>query len=162
VVVQVDGRNLPGITCNPGPNTSLYENIHVGIGPRGLPHELFRADALSTTWRVDVRVVPMADGSLDYRGAMVSGKRGDRYIYVNWGTVEPSGEFRLMRRAKVDLSALDSRVVRQALDESAELHCTLDLTDAKGNPTCARFRPAEASWRTVRVEGGRSAAAARG
>jgi hypothetical protein len=160
VVVQVDGTNLPGMTCNPGPNTTLYENIHVGIGPLGKPYQLFRGDADSTSWRVDVRVVATADGSLDYRGAMVSGKRGDRYIYLNWGTVEPSGEFRLMRRAKVDLSALDPRIVREAVNESAELHCTLDLTDAKGNPTCMRFRPPETLWRTVRA--GRPFSAATG
>lgn len=77
---------------------------------------------------------------------MVSGKRGDRFIYLNWGTVERDGEFRLMRRAKVDLSPLDPPIVRRALDQSAELHCAVDLTDAKGNPTCARFRPPLTSW----------------
>jgi len=149
VVIQVDGRNLPGIACNPGPNTGLYENIHVGIGPLGKPHELFRGDATSTSWRIDIRVVAASDGSLDYRGPMVSGKRGDRFIYLNWGTVEPAGEFRLMRRAKVDLSPLDPLIVGRALDESAELHCTVDLTDPKGNPTCTRFRPPATSWRVV-------------
>jgi len=149
MVIQVDGQNLPGMTCNPGPNTELYENIHVGIGPLGKPHELFRGDATSTSWRVDVRVVPASDSSLDYRGPMVSGKRGDRYIYLNWGTVERGGEFRLMRRAKVDLSQLDPAIVQRALDASAELHCTVDLTDAKGNPTCARFRPPDIAWRVV-------------
>jgi len=149
MVIQVDGRNLPGITCNPGPNTGLYENIHVGIGPLGKPNELFRGDATSTSWRVDIRVVVESDGSLDYRGPMVSGKRGDRFIYLNWGTVARGGEFRLMRRAKVDLSALDPLIVRQALDESAELHCAVDLTDAKGNPTCTRFRPPATSWLVV-------------
>jgi len=149
VVIQVDGRNLPGITCNPGPNTRLYENIHVGIGPLGKPNELFRGDATSTSWRVDVRVVPASGSSLDYRGPMVSGKRGDRFIYLNWGTIEPDGEFRLMRRAKVDLSSLDPVMVRRALEESAELRCTVDLTDAKGNPTCTRFRPPATSWRVV-------------
>lgn len=149
VVIQVDGRNLPGIVCNPGPNTGLYQNVHIGIGPRGKPNELFRGDSLSTSWRVNVRVVPAVDGSLDYRGPMVSGKRGDKFVYLNWGTVEPTGEFRLMRRAKVDLSPLDPTIVRRALDESAELHCSVDLTDAKGNPTCARFRPPAASWSVV-------------
>ena len=150
MVVQVHGHDLPGTTCNPGPNTGLYENIHVGIGPLGKPNELFRGDAVSTNWRVDLRVVPGPDGSLDYRGPMVSGKRGDRFLYLNWGTVDADGEFRLMRRAKVDLSALDPTIVRRALDESAELHCEVGLTDAKGNPTCARFRPPAISWSVVR------------
>jgi uncharacterized protein DUF5990 len=149
VVIQIDGRNLPGIRCNPGPNTGVYENIHVGVGPLAKPNELFRGDATATSWRVDVRVVRVSDSSLDYRGPMVSGKRGDRFIYLNWGTIEPDGEFRLMRRAKVDLSALDPAMVRRALEGSTELHCLVDLTDAKGNPTCARFRPPAASWRVV-------------
>jgi len=39
--------------------------------------------------------------------------------------------------------------IQRALDASAELHCTVDLTDAKGNPTCTRFRPPATSWRVV-------------
>lgn len=83
---------------------------------------------------------------------MVKGKRGDRFLYLNWGTVAEDGSFRLFRRAKICLSALDPALARQAIVQGAELHCTIDLTDAKGNPVCARLRPPAISWR-VRCEG---------
>lgn len=151
MVIQINGRNLPGSSCNPAPDhPGPYENIHVGIGRRGAPIELFSGDAASTSWRVDVRVVDSSDGSIDFRGQMVDGKRGDRFLYLNWGTVDEVGAFHLFRRAKVMLSGLDTALVRQAEQSEAELHCTVDLTDAKGHPTCARFRPPEISWSVVR------------
>lgn len=146
MVIQVDGRNLPGLRCNPGPDAVLYENIHVGIGPRFGSDQLFRGDAPSASWRFDVRVIPVDDGSFDFRGALVSGKRGDRFLYLNWFSVSDDGGFRPFRRAKVDLTAIDSALVARALETDAELHCTVELTDAKGDPTCARFKADLISW----------------
>ena len=149
VVIQVDGRNLPGIRCNPSPEAGPYESVHVGVGPRFAADHLFPGDAPSTSWRFDIRVMPADDGSLDYRGPMVSGKRGDRFLYLNWFAITDGGEFKPFRRAKVDLTAIDAALVKQAIEEDAELHCTVELTDAKGNPTCARFKASMISWRLV-------------
>jgi hypothetical protein len=146
VVIQVDGRNLPGIHCNPSPDAGPYDTVHVGVGPRFAAEQLFPGDAPSTSWRFDINVISTDDGSLDFRGPMVSGKRGDRFLYLNWFAVADGGELRPFRRAKVDLTAIDAALVRQAIDEDAELHCTVELTDAKGNPTCARFKAGMISW----------------
>lgn len=147
MVIQVDGNNLPGLRCNPGPDAVPNENIHVGIGQRFGSDQLFPGDAPSASWRFDVRVIPIGDDSFDFRGALVSGKRGDRFLYLNWGSVSEDGAFHPFRRAKVDLTAIDSVLVARALEADAELHCTVQLTDAKGNPTCARFRGDQISWR---------------
>ena len=149
MVIQVDGRNLPGIRCNPSPEAGPYEAVQVGVGPRFAAEQLFPGDAPSTSWRFDIRVVSGADGSLDFRGPMVSGKRGDRFLYLNWFAVANGGELQPFRRAKVDLTAIDAALVRQAIEEDAELHCSVELTDAKGNPTCARFKQGMISWRLV-------------
>ena len=148
VVIQVNGRKLPGIRCNPGPD-GPHENVHVGIGSKGIATELVRGDAPAASWRVEIRAVPMPDGSIDYRGPLVDGKRGDRFLYLNWVNVEPDGGARLFRRAKVMLSGLEPAVVRRAIESSRELHCTVELTDAKGNPSCARFAPEAISWRVL-------------
>lgn len=148
MVIQVDGRNLPGIRCNPGAGAGPYEAVHVGVGPRFAAEQLFPGDAPSTSWRFDINVISTADGSLDFRGPMVSGKRGDRFLYLNWFNLD-DGEVKPFRRAKVDLTAIDAVLVKQAIDEDAELHCTVDLTDAKGNPTCARFNASTIAWRVA-------------
>lgn len=90
-----------------------------------------------------------SDGSIDFRGPLVSGRRGDRFLYLNWGTVAEDGTFELFRRAKVGLSELDPTLVAQALDRQADLRCTVQLTDAKGKPVCARLRPPAIEWRLV-------------
>lgn len=146
MVIQVDGRNLPGARCDPAPGGVAYENVHVGIGSRDAPVGLFRGDAPLATWRFEVRPAIAADGSLDFRGPMVRGRRGDRFLYLNWGAAAEDGSFRLFRRAKICLSAIDSALARHAVDQGAELHCTIDLTDAKGHPVCARLRPPAITW----------------
>jgi hypothetical protein len=153
VVIRVEGGNLPGRRCNPGPE-GPHENVHVGIGSRGLATELVRGDASAASWRFQVRPVAVAGGSWDFSGPLVEGRRGDRFLYLNWGDVAADGSFRLFRRAKIDLSALDAELVRKAVDEGAELRCEVDLTDAKGNPSCARFRPPAIAWSIARAEEG--------
>jgi hypothetical protein len=147
MVIRVEGRNLPGARCNPSPGAGPYENIHVGPGRRFAAIDLVRGDAPSASWRFDVRMVAAGpDGEIDFRGPLVDGKRGDRFLYLNWGTVDEAGSFHPFRRAKVCLSSIDPGLARRAAADGADLACTVDLTDAKGNPTCARFRPPEISW----------------
>jgi hypothetical protein len=149
MVIEVEGRDLPGRSCNPGPDTGRYENVHVGIGPREDPAELFPGDAPSASWRFEVKPTRGTDGSIDFRGPLVAGRRGDRFLYLNWGTVGENGAFKLFRRAKIGLSELDPSLVEQALDQQAGLRCTIHLTDAKGNPICARLRPPAIEWQVV-------------
>ena len=149
MIVELKGRHLPGITCNPGPGATPNENVHVGIGNRGQAEELFRGDADLAIWRIDVKPVPLTDGSFDYRARLVQGPRGDRFIYLNWGSVESLGTFRLFRRAKVMLSDINPRLVDEAVKGGCELHADIDLTDPKGNPTCARLRPPDITWSVV-------------
>jgi hypothetical protein len=146
VVIQVNGSNLPGAQCSPAPDAGPYENVHVGIGSRDAPVELFRGDAPSAAWRLEVQPAVEPDGSVDFRGPMVMGRRGDRFLYLSWGTVGQDGSFRLFRRAKICLTALDPALLREAIDQEAGLQCTIDLTDAKGNPVCARLRAPAISW----------------
>jgi hypothetical protein len=63
--------------------------------------EPFPGDAPAAGWRFEVEAKRAADGSIDFRGPLVSGRRGDRFLYLNWGTVAPDGTFQMFRRAKV-------------------------------------------------------------
>ena len=98
---------------------------------------------------IPVEAKRAADGSIDFRGPLVSGRRGDRFLYLNWGTVAQDGTFQLFRRAKLGLSELDPSLVAQALDRQADLRCAVQLTDAKCNPVCARLQAPAIEWRIV-------------
>lgn len=151
MIIRIEGRNLPGANCNPSPGAGPYENVHVGIGDRDASFELFRGDAKAANWEVEVRVVSVPDGAYDFRGPLVRGPRGDRHIYLNWGTVDADGAFHLFRRAKVMLSDIPPELIDAAANSGGRLRCRVELTDAKGNPTCARFRPAEIDWSVDRA-----------
>lgn len=147
MIIVIEGTNLPGRRCAPPPLGDPYENIHVGIGIHREPVDLVRGDATAARWQIEVTISRAADGTLDFRGRFVHGTPGDRFLYLNWGTVAEDGAFSLFRRAKLSLSEVDPALVEQALAAHAALVGTVNLTDAKGNPRCARVRPPDIEWR---------------
>jgi Family of unknown function (DUF5990) len=70
---------------------------------------------------------------------------GGRFVYLSWGTVDDAGHFTLFRRAKLMLEDVPTDVLDSAA-RSGLLVGSLGLTDAKGNPLCARVRPPQISW----------------
>lgn len=151
--VEIHGTNLPGTHCGPNPNGETYENVHVGLGLHRDPVDLVRGDAPDACWRVEVRVSRPADGSIDFHGPFVQGPRGDRFLYLNWGTVDANGTFHLFRRAKLSLSQIDPALVEDAIREYGSLSCTVGLTDSKGNPICARLRSPNVTWQVTLERG---------
>jgi hypothetical protein len=147
MIVDIEGTNLPGRRCHPGPLGEEYDNVHVGLGIHQDPVDLVPGNAPAAHWRIEVRTSRAADGAIDFRGPFVHGARGDRFLYLNWGTVAADGSFRIFRRAKISLSAVDPALVEQVLRENGSLACTVNLTDRKGHPTCARLRPPDIAWR---------------
>jgi hypothetical protein len=119
----------------------------LGIGIHRDPVELIPGDAPAARWQIEVGTGRAADGSVDFRGRFVHGNRGDRFLYLNWGTVAADGSFKLFRRAKLSLSEVDPTLVQGVIRNNGVLACTVNLTNAKGQPTCARVRPPDIAWR---------------
>ncbi len=147
MLIQIEGINLPGRRCQPDSEGDGYENVQVGLGSRGAAVELVPGDASTARWLIEVRVKPVDGGFFDFRGPLVEGKVGDRFIYLNWVTVEDDGSFRLFRRAKLSLMDVEAPMVERALADQLPLACTVNLTDARGQPRCARVRPPDIIWR---------------
>lgn len=116
----IRGHQLPGLTCGP------YRNIHVGLQVKSQPVDLVPADAAAAEWVTEIRT---DDG--DFRGPAVQGKRGERFVYLTWGTVDADA-FSMFRRAKLMLAELPA--------DAAEVTVDVDLTDESGMPRCARLR----------------------
>ena len=158
LVVRIEAFDLPGRSCRPGPEGSAYENVHVGIGSdradaAGLPvpdrrwvaTELVPGDAPSATWQVTVTIRRGADG-IDFGGPSVRGARDDRHVGLVWGEVPGDGTFRLFRGVKLRLVDVDQAVVEQAWQPGHALVARVRLTDARGNPICARVRLPDVEW----------------
>ena len=141
--IRVIGTDLPGRDCPQGHNFPGYSNVHVGIQTKRRPPELLNlqaGDAAEVSWTIDCEV----NGS-DVRGPYIQGRPGERFIYLNWGSVDRDGRMEMFRRAKLMLDAVPAGVLAKAA-ESGVLVGRLGLTDAKGQPLCAAVRPPAIDW----------------
>ena len=128
----IEGHHLPGLGPAAATTTSTSACSAVASrwswSPRTLPTPAGRWTSRSST----------EDGERDFRGPEVQGKRGERFVYLTWGTGS-GDDFEMFRRAKLMLAeAPDADVVR------AVVH----LTDEWGMPRCARLRPPALEWRS--------------
>ena len=121
------GHRLPGLACGP------YTNIHVGLQVKSEPVGLVPADAAAAEWVAEIRT---DDG--DFRGPAVHGKKGERFVYLTWGTVEDD-RFTMFRRAKLMLADLPPGADQVTVE--------IALTDEHGMPRCARLPPSAVSIR---------------
>jgi hypothetical protein len=91
VLVEIRGTDLPGRRCGPNPYGDVYENIHVGIGRGDTLSGLVPGDAPSACWQIEVKTGVHAEGNIDFGGPFVRGKRGERFLYLSWGTIAVDG-----------------------------------------------------------------------
>ncbi len=158
LTVLVDGFDLPGLTCHPAPDGTVHRNVHVALcgdgrdrpaldmpGRAGLAVEPVPGDAPSATWEVAV-TVRRGDDGLDFGGPYVRGVRDDRHIGLAWGDVQGDGTFRLFRGAKLRLVDVEPGLIEAAMRPGHRLVARVRLTDAKGNPVCARVQPPALTW----------------
>jgi hypothetical protein len=141
--VVITGTNPPGrVFCRP--DGSTMDNVHVGVQVRREPSQLVPADQSEISWETDIEVVPSDDG-FDFRGPVVQGRRGDRFIYLTWGHVGPDGAFEMFRRAKLMLDRVERGLIESATAKGG-LDVSVDLTGPDGGPRCARVDPPAIAW----------------
>jgi Family of unknown function (DUF5990) len=144
VRVTLVGVRLPGRVFH-DPAGGEYDNVHVGVQIRREPADLVPGDAHEARWDVGIDVVLDAGGEIDFRGPAVQGRRGERFVYLTWGSVDALGHFHMFRRAKLMLDRIDAHLVRHAIDRG-QLTARIDLTDSRGGPRCARVDPPAIEW----------------
>jgi hypothetical protein len=157
MTVVIEGSELPGRTCQPGPD-GRHENVHVALGGRSpdrfavtvpggahLGIEPVPGDAPAARWEMPV-TVRRGDDGFDFAGPFVRGARGDRHLGLIWGDLVDEETLRVFRGAKLRLVDVDPDLIEQALRPGYKLVAQIRLTDAKGNPICARVHPPYLTW----------------
>jgi hypothetical protein len=142
----IEGHDLPGRSCGPGPDGRPYDDVHVGLARRTETVDLFQGDAQRVQWSFDVVVRRDEDGSLYFTGPFVHGRRGERSLSLRWVTLTEVDELDVFRAAKLRLSDLDEQIVEEALARGGRLVARLGLTDDCGYPRCASVRPPDVVW----------------
>jgi uncharacterized protein DUF5990/uncharacterized protein DUF5655 len=158
MTVVIEGSELPGRTCRPEPDGRGHENVHVALGGRstdrpaltvpgrpGMAIEPVPGDAAAARWEMPVTVRRDEDG-FDFAGPFVRGVRDDRHLGLIWGDLVGDRTLHLFRGAKLRLVDVDPGLIEQALRPGHTLVARIRLTDAKGNPICARVHPPYLTW----------------
>jgi hypothetical protein len=146
VQLCIVGHHFPGRTfCRP--DGSSMDNVHVGVQVRRDPWAVVPGDRTRASWTVDIDVV-RTDGALDFRGPVVQGRRGERFIYLTWGNVGTDGGFEMFRRAKLMLDRIEPALV-EAGRAAGGLQARVDLSGDGGGPRCARVDPPAIEWSAV-------------
>jgi hypothetical protein len=147
VRIVLEAHDLPGRSCGPGPeHPDGHHNIHVGLQRRNRPDDLdgvTPGDAASARWVLECEAKQTPDG-VDLTGPFIQGRRGNRFIYLSWGTVDDDG-FHMSRRAKLVLNGVPAEVLAEAV-ETGGLQARVGLSDHKGNPACADVRRSGIEW----------------
>lgn len=128
--LRIEGHHLPGRSCGP------YDGVQVALQVGRGPVEPVPGDALTAAWDIEVEVLEGPDGR-DFRGPAVQGRRGERFVYLTWGSTA-GGSFEMFRRAKLMLDDAPT-----GDDVTASVH----LTDECGMPRCARLVGPAVQWR---------------
>lgn len=138
--VRIEGTALPGRHCG------SYTEVHVAVQWRREPFEPVAGDAERATWEFDVTTKAGPGGGTDIGGPFAQGRRGERFLYLTWGTAEPDGGFAMFRRAKLMVDDIDPDALARAARGEGALVGRLGLTDSCGMPVCARVRPPAITW----------------
>ena len=158
MTVVIEGSELPGRTCRPEPDGHGHENVHVALGGRstdrpaltmsnnpGMAIEPVPGDAPAARWEMPVTVRRDDDG-FDFAGPFVRGVRDDRHLGLIWGDLQGDGTLQVFRGVKLRLVDVDPGLIEQAIRPGHKLVARIRLTDAKGNPICARVHPPYLTW----------------
>jgi hypothetical protein len=158
MTVVIEGSELPGRSCRPEPGGPANEDIHVALGGQGTDRtalsmsnkpgiaiEPVPGDAPAARWEMPVTVRRDEDG-FDFAGPYVRGVRDDRHLGLIWGDLQADGTLRVFRGAKLRLVDVDPGLIEQALRPGLRLVARIRLTDARGNPICARVHPPYLTW----------------
>ncbi len=150
MLLRIEGTDLPGRTCGPGPDfPDGHPNVHVAVQGRKGPADLFGvvpADVTSVVWELECDVLG-ASRVQDLRGPQIQGPPHKRFVYLTWGVVSDAEEFRMFRRAKLLLDAVPPATMARAC-RAGLLVGRLGLADDEGWPLCAAVRPPRIAWTT--------------
>ena len=120
--------------------------VYLGIQKGKEVIETIPGDARKAVFQPTFRVKRLEDGTADFFGPFAQGKRGERFVYLSWGVCAREGEFRMFRRAKIQLSHLTWKTVQAHITAARPIVARLTLTDCKGCPLCATVKEPHIRW----------------
>lgn len=100
----------------------------------------------TTEFHTTIDVAGTADSDVDFSGAYVHGRRGDRFMYLSWGIADQTEPFVMFARAKIKLGSIPNQLLSSAIEQDRVLIAHLQATNAKGQPTSGTINPPAIDW----------------
>lgn len=127
--------------------TGILFALQRGKGSQGRSVSAIRADGRDLSFAFEINVV-VTGGAVQYTGDFVQGKPGERFVYINSGTL--AGEHSpWTRRAKITLESLSVATVERALATSGIVESRFQGTARDGGPSCATVPLVGGGWIVV-------------
>jgi len=82
---------------------------------------------------------------VDITGPYIQGRPYRRFIYLSWLSDQGAGPLGMFRRAKIALDTVPQDVLEHAR-QGGTIAVQVQLTDPKGNPSCATVGPPSVAW----------------
>lgn len=107
--------------------------------------------AAQTVFEIALRLgAPLPDGSHNFLGDYAQGTPGDRFVYINAGTLAGQEGSGWTRRAKLKLAGMPRELADAALaDGQRVIEARFQGTGRDGGPTCASIKPDLVTWSLV-------------
>jgi hypothetical protein len=151
--LRIVGRKMPGLVFGKDSGALVERSpVYVGVQKKGGEVvSLVPGDAPRAVFDLSIEVDwsrSAQTAAPDFRGPFVHGKRGDRFLYLSWGQLDPDGTFTMFRRAKLHLSKIRRDVIVGAMSsvEVPLVEASLDMTDAHGGPICGSAADRALRW----------------
>ncbi|MEQ7009810.1 DUF5990 family protein [Actinopolymorpha sp. B17G11] len=140
--IRILGRNMPSDWCR------AHDVPHLGLSKAKEVVSVTPTTEPAAAFELTVDAVRRTDG-LDYRGPYVFGRKGERFLYLNWGRDTDDGWTSVAGggRIKLQLLTIEEPLVESALEGGRTLVADLDLTGGRGGPVFASVRAPALIWR---------------
>jgi Family of unknown function (DUF5990) len=143
ILVRVRARNMPSVWCRE------HGISHLGISRAKQVVDAVPTEESGAVYELTVDVVtkPEAPDGIDFRGPYVFGRKGERFLYLNWGCRTDDGWTSGTGggRIKLQLLTIDATLIESAL-AGGVLLADLDLSNETGGPVYATVRAPRLTW----------------
>ncbi|MFK7984794.1 MAG: DUF5990 family protein [Sandaracinaceae bacterium] len=149
--MSAETKRVLVVELAPMPDTGCFDVSLLTVGLQSGRSDVVHGESIPDGIRFEVTIdtKELPDGTHDFRGPLVHGKRGERFLYVTWGP--PSGEPpRWYRRLKLYLGPLTRASWSQPGIDASMIRAARPLCvqvsgrGTDGSPACGTT---QANWR---------------
>lgn len=131
------------------PPTDVDYALQIGKGPNYETAQIQEGNGTDLRFEFTAGIVGEKPAEPDFRGPVVQGPKGGRFVYIDIGSYAGRHHSHWNRRLKVPLSGMTWAEVDRAIKGKVALECRVPGTGKDGGPNCATVKPFS-GWKIAR------------